>query len=148
MTRSKPKKIVTLRTDGSGYWTKRVSNVDVTKFEVIQTVASGGDGKTAPDTWGELRIYFDPAKWQTRRYGLIYTDNLFKKMLRDFLVKQGFSAEAAQDVGYSEQGMQGKDYVSCDVGEKFLNELDPLINFVKKNPVKIKIPVEKIYVNW
>jgi hypothetical protein len=38
--------------------------------------------------------------------------------LRLMLDALGFDAS---DVGYSEQGMQGDTYVSCDVGECFIN---------------------------
>jgi len=38
----------------------------------------------------------------------------------------GFTASEAQDVGYSEQGMQGNNYVSCDVGELFISALERL----------------------
>jgi hypothetical protein len=43
-------------------------------------------------------------------------------------VSLGFTSAEAEDVGYSEQGMQGRDYVSLDVGEEFiagLTRLDP-----------------------
>jgi hypothetical protein len=42
---------------------------------------------------------------------------LFLKQLRKYLVGLGFNSE---DVGYSEQGMQGDDYVSLDAGPKFI----------------------------
>jgi hypothetical protein len=60
--------------------------------------------------------------------GLIYTDKLFKAELRAYLQTLGFTAEEANDVEYSEQGMQSDNYVSCDVGAKFiagLTRLDP-----------------------
>jgi hypothetical protein len=38
--------------------------------------------------------------------------------LKELLVQKGFDVK---DVSYSEQGMQGDTYVSCDVGERFIN---------------------------
>jgi len=38
--------------------------------------------------------------------------------LKELLTNLGFDAS---DVSYSEQGMQGNGYVSCDVGERFIN---------------------------
>jgi hypothetical protein len=38
--------------------------------------------------------------------------------LKELLTSMGFDAS---DVSYSEQGMQGDNYVSCDVGELFIN---------------------------
>jgi hypothetical protein len=60
--------------------------------------------------------------------GLIYTDKLFMLELRTYLQTLGFTAAEAADVEYSEQGMQGDSYVSCDVGAVFiagLERLDP-----------------------
>ena len=51
------------------------------------------------------------------QHGLIYTDAQFKRELRSFLETQGLDAT---DVSYSEQGMQGDNYVSLDVGDKFI----------------------------
>jgi hypothetical protein len=65
-----------------------------------------------------LRVHFDTASWDTYTDGLIYTDKQFMTELRELLTAQGFDAS---DVSYSEQGMQGDDYVSCDVGECFIN---------------------------
>lgn len=41
---------------------------------------------------------------------------------RSGLIALGFTEEAANDVDYSEQGMQGDDYVSMDACVKFYNE--------------------------
>ena len=45
--------------------------------------------------------------------GLIYTDNNFIAGVRE--------AFGTNDIDYSEQGMQGEDYVSFDVSGEFLN---------------------------
>ena len=67
--------------------------------------------------FGELRVYFGDS-WDIYEEGLIYTDKLFIKELKEILVTMGFDD---YDVSYSEQGMQGKDYVSFDIGKNFFN---------------------------
>jgi hypothetical protein len=67
--------------------------------------------------FGELRVYFDTDTWDVNSDGLIYTDRQFERELQEFLNSQGLAGE---DVSYSEAGMQGDDYVSCDVGAAFL----------------------------
>jgi len=68
--------------------------------------------------FGELRVYFNTATWDVDKDGLIYTDSLFLEELCGLLTSMGIDAS---DVSYSEQGMQGDNYVSCDVGECCIN---------------------------
>lgn len=108
---------VVLNTKGDGYWSRVSKPVPVTALR-LGYVAEG-------DRFGELRAYFTN-DWDTRTDGLIYTDSRFLSELRFLIVDRlGFSQAAAQDVDYSEQGMQGDDYVSLDVGAKFLAEFLP-----------------------
>lgn len=101
--------IVTLKTDGTGYWSSKAKPVQVTELAL---------GYTNDDrTFGELRVYFNTDSWRPDRDGLIYTDMLFKDMLIEFLYQQGLDGS---DVSYSEQGMQGDNFVSCDIGEDFI----------------------------
>jgi hypothetical protein len=67
--------------------------------------------------FGELRVYFDTSTWDVNKDGLIYTDTLFKQDLMQFVKQQGLVV----DLCYSEQGMQGDNYVSLDVGKEFLD---------------------------
>ena len=67
--------------------------------------------------FGELCVYFNDRHWDVNIDGLIYTDPQFMAELKQFLVAHGL---AGTDVSYSEQGMQGDDYVSCDVGAEFI----------------------------
>ena len=110
----------TLHTNGGGYWSNTAKAVDVTKLDLQYC--------TAERDFGELCVYFTSASWDTATDGLIYTDKLFMQELREYLVSLGFTAEEANDVSYSEQGMQTDEYVSCDVGAEFiagLERLDP-----------------------
>jgi hypothetical protein len=101
--------MLTLHTDGTGYWSKEARAVTVTKLE-LSYVNEDGD-------FGELRVYFDTATWDVATMGLIYTDALFEDELLAYLK----SSLTTTDVNYSEQGMQGDDYVSFDVGEEFID---------------------------
>lgn len=96
-------------TMGDGYWSDVARPVQCTKIAVPYI--------SDEEDFGELRVYFDTRTWDVRKDGLIYTDSLFLTMLREKLTEIGF---AGADVDYSEQGMQGNNYVSLDVGEKFL----------------------------
>lgn len=98
-----------LDTDGSGYWSTVRESVTVTGLELAYCNEEAD--------FGELRVYFDTRTWDVDDYGLIYTDRLFLKELKEFLNSTGI---AGADVEYSEQGMQGDDYVSLDVGAEFI----------------------------
>lgn len=67
-----------------------------------------------------MRVYFDTKSWDISNDGLIYTDQQFLQELRWLLDWLGFSR--TKDVNYSEQGMQGDDYVSLDTSDKFIAE--------------------------
>ena len=110
----------TLHTNGRGYWSRTAKAVDVTKLD-LQYI---NDERN----FGELCVHFNTDTWDCKQLGLIYTDKLFMQELRVYLQTLGFTAAEAADVSYSEQGMQDDNYVSCDVGAKFiagLMRLDP-----------------------
>jgi hypothetical protein len=48
---------------------------------------------------------------------------------REWMYTLGFSDAALDDIDYSEQGMQGDNYVSMDVGSDFIRECDALYRF-------------------
>lgn len=96
-----------LHTDGSGLWTSEVKAVRVNKIDLHQFSRS----------FGELRVYFDRSTWDINEHGLIYTDKQFIKELRIFFQELGIPSKGVE---YSEQGMQGNDYVSLDVGKHFI----------------------------
>jgi hypothetical protein len=101
--------IATLSTDGSGYWTDVAKPVFITGL-TVPYINDECD-------FGELRVHFNTNTWRTDRDGLIYTDKRFVRELQEWLTSIGL---AGSDVSYSEQGMQGRNYVSCDVGADFL----------------------------
>ena len=102
----------TLHTNGNGYWSNKRKAVDVTKLDLQYC--------TAEKDFGELCVYFTKASWDTAVDGLVYTDKLFMTELRAYLQTIGFTEAEANDVSYSEQGMQTDEYVSCDVGAVFI----------------------------
>ena len=97
-------------TAGDGYWSTVAKTVEITALQLAYV--------NDELDFGELRVRFNTASWDVNTDGLIYTDTLFIKELRELLDSQGFDAS---DVDYSEQGMQGDNYVSLDVGESFIN---------------------------
>ena len=99
---------VLFTTAGDGYWSTVAKTVEITDMRL---------GYVADDKeFGELRVYFNMDTWDTLTDGLIYTDGDFIFELREFLTQHGLSGA----VDYSEQGMQGEDYVSLDVGTEFI----------------------------
>jgi len=100
----------TLRTNGRGLWSTEKREVRVTGLELNNCMEDG------EEPIYELLVHFDPATWDVRRDGLIYTDPMFLKGLRKRLQALGLPP---RDVDYSEQGMQGDTFVSLDAGNKF-----------------------------
>jgi hypothetical protein len=103
-------KEVIMHTAGNGLWSGEERAVRITDMQ-LGYVADELD-------FGELRVKFDRRTWDVNQHGLIYTDRQFMRELQAFLTEHGL---VGSDVSYSEQGMQGNDYVSCDIGKKFLD---------------------------
>lgn len=101
-------KTVTFNTNGKGYWSNKAKAVGV----VDMRLGYVNDEKD----FGELCVVFNTDDWDVNEDGLIYTDKQFLAEFNEFLVAHGLCA-----VDYSEQGMQGDNYVSCDVGKEFLD---------------------------
>jgi hypothetical protein len=97
---------------GNGLWSTVEGSVEITDMQVTYV----NDERD----FGELCVYFNDSHWDVNIDGLIYTDKDFIADLKAFLTAHGLST----DVSYSEQGMQGDDYVSFDVGQEFLTAWD------------------------
>jgi hypothetical protein len=108
-------------TDGNGFWSSHKCKVKILSMELTEA---------------DLRVYFSVIDWDVDKYGLIYTDEGWMKGFKALLRMTGFSAAATLEVCYSEQGMQGVNYVSLDVGKKFIQE------FKKLSKTKVKSEVE------
>jgi hypothetical protein len=110
------------RTNGNGYWSEKAKTVRINRVELAR-VSNNND-------FGELRVYFDTQDWNVESDGLIYSDMGWKHSFLTCMEKTfGLSPDAILDVSYTEQGMQGIDYVSMDVGQQFLLECDALYRF-------------------
>lgn len=113
------KYMTALHTLGDGYWSNAERAIGITRLEVPRV--------DKEDLYGELRVYFDPKFWNVNKLGLIYTDTLFLLELKEWLAEIGYNPA---DVSYSEQGMQGDDYVSLDAGPDFIT------SWIKQNEVE------------
>lgn len=107
---------VVFKTKGNGYWSNVVAEVEIVDMRLPWVDEDERE-------FGELCVYFNTAHWDVKRDGLIYTDTQFKTDLNAFLAQHGLPA-----VDYSEQGMQGDDYVSCDVDKAFIKAWDAKFN--------------------
>lgn len=118
---------VVFHTAGNGLWSEDERAVRITNIELGTGIEDGNK------IFGELRVYFDLRTWDTEKHGLIYTDRLFMREMREFLDLHGLPGK---DVSYSEQGMQGEDYVSCDAGTEFYTAWMKKFNIAKEELVE------------
>lgn len=110
---------ITLHTDGSGLWSKQAKPV-----EIINAILCVYDNDGS--TWGHLRVYFNINDWDVSKDGLIYTDKLWLSQLKSYLIGLDFSKQSLEKLVYSEQGMQGSDYVDLDVDYLFIKQASKL----------------------
>jgi len=106
---------VTFNTAGDGYWSRTAKAVRIVDMRVTYV----SDDKE----FGELCVYFNTNDWDVDKQGLIYTDSLFLAELNEFLLSQGLAT-----ANYSEQGMQGDNYVSLDIEGDFLQAWERKFN--------------------
>ena len=102
-----------LETSGKGFWSQEQRRVKITN------VTLGWFSR-------EIRVFFDKKSWDTEKHGLIYTDPLFIKQLREHLFDVGMPQHVSKDIDYTEQGMQGDNFVSLEFGQKMEKQV---INF-------------------
>ena len=98
-----------LNTAGNGLWSNTAKAVNIVGLDMGYV----NDEKD----FGELRVYFDTKTWDVNAYGLIYTDTRFARQIGYLFDRLSMDGS---DISYSEQGMQGDNYVSFDVGAKFI----------------------------
>lgn len=118
-----------LHTNGKGMWSQFEKTVTVLRVALINDYEDGD--------LGELCAYFDTRTWDVSENGLIYTDPRWIGEFRALMRSLGFTSQACDDITYSEQGMQGNNYVSMDVGEEFMREAEPMYRWLvnQKSPV-------------
>ena len=102
-------------TCGDGYWSNIAKEVYVESICMyISTENINDEGEQAEYCDGDLAVIYTEDTWDNNAYGLIYTDSLFLEQVKQFLIDNGFNADAVNDINYSEQGMQDDERVSCD----------------------------------
>lgn len=109
-------KSITATTNGKGYWSDVKRSVRITEIEIESITDDNADeidvgDKTQIPAMMYLRVYFNRKDWNTEKHGLIYTDDKWIAQLRKGLREIGVDAAG---LDYTEQGMQGDDYVSLD----------------------------------
>lgn len=115
-------------TSGSGLWSDTSKAVQVLRVELAYV--------NDECDFGELRAYFNTGTWDCNEDGLIYTDEVWINEFRALMRSLGFTRNAVNDITYSEQGMQGDNFVSMDIGEEFLREVEPMYRFtINKQPI-------------
>jgi hypothetical protein len=101
-------------TCGDGYWSEVEKDVFVNSITMYVSTVNDGDEDESYYSDGDMGINYDESTWDNSADGLIYTDSLFIAQVREYLIAQGFNADAVNDITYSEQGMQDDGRVSCD----------------------------------
>jgi hypothetical protein len=111
-----------IQTNGLGLWNHTSREVRVTSFGLDTYESSGA-------LYAELRVYFDIRTWNVEPDGLIYTDPGFLRGLKQYFRDLGISEAGLQSLNYSEQGMQGRNFVSLDAGLPFITGFRRITGF-------------------
>jgi hypothetical protein len=106
-------------TDGRGYWSKSKKKIVHNKLRLWYD--SG-------ENHGSLNVFFNKEYWDIENHGLIYTDDNWLKEFKAELKRIGFKKFKAD---FSEQGLQGDNYVDLDVDKSFAKEYFNLL-YTKK----------------
>ena len=101
--------VATFNTNGHGLWSNKSKAVRIEGFTV----------NVYDDDSAALNVNINTADWDVYADGLIYTDEQFVADVRNFF--------NCNDVHYSEQGLQGEDYVNFDVGADFVKAANKLL---------------------
>jgi hypothetical protein len=121
---------IAARTSGKGLYSKDKVNLFHRKIHLNLWQYSG------ESYGGELQVFFTKRDWDIDKYGLVYTDPSWIKEFRAGLISHGFLAKELKELDYSEQGMQGKNYISLDVGPDFI--------FAVRNKLYLR-PVRRLF---
>jgi len=105
-------------TNGKGLWSDHV-----VKDLPVKLFTHGEFMEDRGTMWGSLHVVFRKKDWNINKHGLIYTDDKFVRDIRKVLKKAGYKHCTKNDIGYSEQGRQGLNYVDFDIGHKLCQEI-------------------------
>lgn len=120
-------------TNGRGYWSDRKAEVKIDEIKIGRYTQIDFDSK---HNMIYIDAKFDSATWRVFRDGLIYTDNRFIKEFRLGLQELGMSRRLANKVDYTEQGMQGKNYVSLGLLCRRKSDVEAVFKFFGKKMTK------------
>jgi hypothetical protein len=124
------KKPIVCKTDGKGLWSEAARTITIRRIELDYISpnfdfadTTDSDGLyivTDSDMYVTFRVYFTKKDWNIHKHGFIYTDNSFirdlRKQMNDLPMFRGiFTTRGDAAVDYTEQGMQGENYVSVAV---------------------------------
>ncbi len=71
----------------------------------------------------DVNVFFDPDAFPSDTFGLVYLDGTFGQAVQTYLARI-FPPVQFGEPGYTEQGMQGVDYVSMEYGRAFMEQID------------------------
>ena len=112
-------KSITATTNGKGFWSSEKRDVNIKSIEIDSITDDNGEeievGGNRTPAMMYLRVYFNRKDWNVEKHGLIYTDEKWIAQLRKGLREIGVTATGLE---YTEQGMQGDDYVSLSIYKK------------------------------
>lgn len=111
-----PKTPMLCLTKGDGFWSHAdATTVSISKIELEVGEAYVDMYNYRPFLPIYLKAFFPKKSWNTEKQGLIYTDSLWIKNFRAaFKVRFPALAWMANKINYTEQGMQGGNYVSMN----------------------------------
>jgi hypothetical protein len=109
---------IKVSTDGNGLWSDVEKDVTINKIEWYSDDDEDDEEYSESETY--VKLYFDKRTWNIEKHGLIYTDDTFEEKIKTALVrlqKKGVLPDLPWDtISYTEQGMQGEDYVHMILG--------------------------------
>lgn len=104
----------TLPVTRDGYWqTRHPDTPEYITGQLYFRMFNFTANSNEVDRWLHCRFYFDPKCWDVDKFGLIYLNQEFLDELQQRLENHGF--QYAEGINYSEQGMQGGNYIDFDV---------------------------------
>lgn len=106
-----PKSPIICNTNGRGLWSADARAVRVNKVVVSVHNVEVNLHDFYPTLYVNVDAYFPKKSWDTHTHGLIYTDSQWIKEFNQAM-KAINPLLFGSEVAYTEQGMQGEDYVS------------------------------------
>ena len=152
------KKPIVCKTDGKGLWSRDARTITIRRIEIDYIspemdftnwgVTTDGAYVVTDSEWPPrrpswlyvtFRVYFTKKDWNIHKHGFIYTDNSFIRDLRKQMnalpmFRGVFTTRGDAAVDYTEQGMQGENYVSVAVLLKGKRMDEFLKRLGKQNP--------------